>query len=376
MSAARKCIATSNPGMRVSVVGAGVAGLATAAAIAQRGAQRGVEVHVFERATSLEPVGAGLQISPNGAAVLRALGIAPLGLASQAVVLRDGLTGARVLRMDLPAGFFLVHRAELISALAAAARGAGAEIHLGQDITDPPGGLVVAADGGRSQLRARFNTAQAPQFSGQTAWRAVIHDPDAAQVAEIYMAPGRHLVTYPLSGGRRNIVAVQERPDWTEEGWHHPGDPAELRAAFADCAPQVQRILAKVDQAMLWGLFLRPVAAQWHDESCVLVGDAAHPTLPFLAQGANLALEDAWVLADCLGRLPVAEALPAYQAARQGRVQRAIRAANANAKNYHLRPGPVRLAAHTALRAADRLAPRLMLRRFDWLYGLDVTVGG
>lgn len=366
-----------------TIVGAGVAGLACAAALAQRG----LAVDIYERAPSLDPVGAGLQISPNGAAVLRALGIAPPGLPSQAVLLRDGLTGRRVLRMDLPGGFFLAHRAELIAALADAARAAGAKLHLGQEICgqeicgqencDPPAGLVIAADGGRSRLRARLCGPEAPEFSGQTAWRAVIHDPQAPPVAEVHMGPGRHLVTYPLSGGRRNIVAVQERADWAEEGWHHTGDPAELRAGFADFAPDLRRMLDQVEQVMLWGLFLRPVARRFHEGALVLVGDAAHPTLPFLAQGANLALEDALVLAACLAArpdgAPLGEALRRYEARRRPRTQRAIAAANGNAWNYHLPRGPTRLAAHTALRLVDRLAPGRMLRRFDWLYGHDVT---
>jgi salicylate hydroxylase len=180
-------------------------------------------------------------------------------------------------------------------------------------------------------------------------------------------------VTYPLAWGLRNIVAVEERPEWAAEGWHHADDPNNLICAFAGFAPEVGTWLAQVEQVHLWGLFRHPVAARWYDDRRAILGDAAHPTLPFLAQGANLALEDAWVLADRLDRLPQAEALAAYQDARRARVARVIAAANANARNYHLSHPIVRSAAHAVLRLGGALAPAAALRRFDWIYGYDAT---
>jgi salicylate hydroxylase len=184
--------------------------------------------------------------------------------------------------------------------------------------------------------------------------------------------PGQHVVTYPLPGGQLNVVAVQERADWAEEGWHVADDPQNLRAAFAGACGALRAILDRVEEVRLWGLFRHPVAARWHGGDLAILGDAAHPTLPFLAQGANLALEDAWVLAAMVDRWPLAEALDRYQAARRPRAARAIAAANANAVNYHL-AGPRRAAALAALGAMGRLAPGLFLRRFDWLYRHDVT---
>ena len=124
----------------------------------------------------------------------------------------------------------------------------------------------------------------------------------------------------------------------------------------------------------LWGLFRRPVAARWQDGRTVLLGDAAHPMLPFLAQGANMALEDAWVLADRIAALPPGDALAAYEAARRDRVVRVVAAAGANARNYHLR-GLARLVGHGVLRVADRVAPGVMVDRYRWLYDHDVTGG-
>jgi salicylate hydroxylase len=194
------------------------------------------------------------------------------------------------------------------------------------------------------------------------------------------MGPGRHIVSYPLRGGTlRNIVAVEERSAWTAEGWSHRADPADLVRAFADFGPRVQDWLARVDTAYLWGLFRHPVAKVWYqaqpDGAAVILGDAAHPTLPFLAQGANMALEDAWVLADTLASHDThAAALFAYQAARARRCARIVDAASRNARTYHL-SGLTRRVAHAGLRMGGWIAPGLALRRFDWLYDVDVTRG-
>ena len=185
------------------------------------------------------------------------------------------------------------------------------------------------------------------------------------------MGPGRHLVSYPLGAGLRNIVAVMERPDWTAEGWSHEDDPTHLRAAFARFGGPVPGWLAQVDRVGVWGLFRHQIAARWQDGQRVILGDAVHPTLPFMAQGAVMAIEDAWILAACLDRIAdQPAALARYQALRAPRVTRVIEAANANARNYHL-SGPARLIGHTGLRAISKLAPGALLGKFDWLYDYD-----
>lgn len=356
-------------------------------------AQAGAKVTVLEQASELREVGAGLQITPNGARVIRALGLEEAyhahGLAASGVWPTDALTGRVLARFDLsgtdPAYRFF-HRAALQGLLADEAEARGVTIRTGIHAESlAPGGrvqtdqgeieadLIVGADGIHSIARLFCDTgAQPARFTGQVAWRAVIPCGAEPPVARIWMAPGRHVVTYPLSGDRMNIVAVQERDEWAEEGWHHRDDPDNLRSAFADCAADLRVILDKVEEARLWGLFRHPVAGIWHGERIAVLGDAAHPTLPFLAQGANLALEDAWVLARCCADLPLDRALPRYQALRRDRVVRAIEAANANARNYHL-SGAKRRAAHLGLSLLDKLAPSMFLGRFSWLYDHDPT---
>ena len=381
---------------KITVLGAGVAGLAVATALAQRGGR----VRVLEQADAVRDVGAGLQISPNGGAVLQALRVKVAGTPARAVVLRNGADGRQVLAMDLAKlrpkqAYVFAHRADLIAALHKAALMAGVEIVLNNKVlsvdltqdrpqvttdhgTEVPD-LLIGADGLHSVTRAALNGPEQPFFTGQVAWRALIPcEPDAPDVAEVFMGPGRHLVSYPLRGGTlRNIVAVEERRRWTEESWSLREDAMEMQLAFEAFDPRVRGWLDQVRDPWLWGLFRHPVAACWGrampQGGVAILGDAAHPTLPFLAQGASLALEDAFVLARELDRgAGIEPALAAYQSARIARVTRTVNAATSNARAYHLRE-PLRGLAHLALRISGRVAPGFALSRYDWLYGHDVT---
>lgn len=385
----------------VTVLGAGVAGLAAARALALRGAR----VTVLDQTDAIREVGAGLQVSPNGAAVLKALGLGAalesVSVRAQAVELRDGLDGSLVTRLEVAQmrpdqGYHFVHRADLIALLLEGAREVGVELRLLQKVAsvdlagarprvvmatgaELEAGLLIGADGLHSPTREALNGRVAPFFTHQVAWRALIPgEPGAEAVAEVHMGPGRHLVSYPLRGGAlRNIVAVEQRRRWVEEGWSLRDDPMELKLAFETFCPRVQGWLEQVQDVWLWGLFRHQVARSWYrclpEGAVAILGDAAHPTLPFLAQGANMALEDAWLLADSLSRRGCSEdALAAWAALRAPRAARTVEAANRNARAYHLR-GPMRGLAHLGLKLGGRLAPGLALSRFDWLYGHDVT---
>lgn len=385
-------------GLDVVVIGAGIGGLAVALALRAHSAS----VTVLERAGSISEVGAGLQISPNGLAVLRALGLQPRlardAVRGRAVVLREHIHGREVLRLDLARlapeqPYYFVHRADLIDLLADAAHDAGVQIRLSQKVAQVVAGprptvvigegaqiqadLVVGADGLHSVARATLNGADRPFFTGQVAWRAVVPNlSNLSAEANVFMGPGQHLVAYPLRGGELvNLVAVQERKEWVSEGWHHHDDPNNLRAAFAGFGGVAADLLEGVGEVGIWGLFRHPVATCWHQGGVALLGDAAHPTLPFMAQGANMALEDAWVLADCMTRTSdVMRALSAYQARRRDRAVKIVAAASGNSWKYHLR-APLRGPAHLALRLGGRLAPGRMVHQFDWIYGHDVTAG-
>ena len=379
-------------GTDITVLGGGIAGLAAASALAQRGAI----VTVLEQATELGEVGAGLQISPNGVAVLEALGLreaaAKLANTPEAVELRDMFTGREVAHLAMGRAaeqrwgrpYWQFHRADLLAVLADGARAAGVELKLGQkvdglvDLGNPS--VVIAADGVRSGVRTEVFGGQPASFTGQVAWRGIIPVdklPKGAvrNTATVYMGAGRHLVTYPMRGGSIiNFVAVEERDTWADEGWNIPDTPENLRRAFAGAGAEVQTILAAVEETFLWGLFNHQYLPQWTKGNVAMVGDACHPMLPFLAQGAVMALEDAWVLARELARADtIPEGLLAYERACKSRATRVQKAAATNATVYHLPNGPARLVAHAGMKTLSRLAPSVLLGRFDWLYGEDVT---
>lgn len=365
-------------GRAATIIGGGIGGLTAALALARRGAR----VTVLERAGARREVGAGIQVSPNAGRVLEALGLTAAFHAashsSHGVELRDQ-RGALVLHLDFArwrpqASFRTIHRARLVELLDTAARDHGVEIRLNTHVDSlPEAALLIGADGLHSRARRALNGTETPFFTGQTAWRAIIPDDDQQPLTRVFMGGGRHLVSYPLGFGQRNLVAVLERDNWAEERWSQTDDPANMRREFAAFGGPVPGWLDRVTETGLWGLFRHQVAARWQDGRMAILGDAAHPTLPFLAQGACMAIEDGWTLAACLDADPAqTRALSRYQQLRQPRCTRIVAAATANARNYHL-SGPKRVAAHAALRLANRLSPRTAFERFAWVYDHDPT---
>ena len=268
-------------GKKIIVIGGGIGGLAAALALSRLGAA----VTVLEQAAEISDMGAGLQISPNGFAVLDALGLRDAvidrSMAATSLVLRNYSDSATVATLDISTGtggqnYYFIHRADLVACLLSAARQTGVQMRLqhkvkqvqtsvipqvvltnGQTIMAD---LVVGADGLHSCLRPVLNQTSAPRFTGQVAWRALVpRQSQALAQVQLYMGPGRHLVTYPLRGGQLvNVVAVQERANWAAEGWQHRDDPQNLRRAFADFSPDVQALLRSVDNVHLWGLLHKP----------------------------------------------------------------------------------------------------------------------
>ena len=361
----------------VLVVGGGIGGFAAAAALARLGAR----VTLREEAAAFQEVGAGLQISANGQCVLRALGMtqdrAPDGATVSLGTVMQTPSGRRICHVPPPVAgaTWYMHRADLLDLLISCATAAGVKIEPGQNVRPSdalPFDLIVAADGAQSAWRAHLDGDIAPRFSNQVAWRALVpvEGENPGSLAHLTMGSGAHIVTYPLrNGSLMNIVAVEERDDWQYEGWRQPGDPAELRRRFAQFDGATGGLLERAEDVHLWALHLRPVARRWTKGNVALLGDAAHPTLPFMAQGACLALEDAWTLAKLLSIAPdVKTGLSRYQALRIDRARNVVALARGNARRFHLG-----LPWAWGAQAVLALGSGILARRLEWLYAYDVT---
>ena len=392
---ATQTIGTTLSGKRFAVIGAGIGGVGAALALARRGGR----VVLFEQAPAMTEVGAGLQISPNGVAVLEALGVKASAAALASAPDKAELRNARgVLVAAMPLGavalrrygqpYWQFHRADLLDCLVQGAAAAGVEFVLGQSVQAEPDGtlnqggisqsfdLVVASDGVHSAHRKAHFGGATPQFLNHVAWRATVSaqglPADAlVQSARIYMGAGRHLVTYPLRGGTIvNLVGIVETDEWLEESWSQIGDGAGFQKAFAQFGGPVPAMLDRVETCHKWGLFGHAPVPNWVNGRLALLGDACHPTLPFLAQGATQALEDGWQLAAGLAAAQDIDAgLAQYQAARKPRADKIVQAATTSGRLYHYHSPIMRLARNAALRAVSAFAPRVMTRRFDWIYG-------
>lgn len=393
--------------MKALIAGGGIAGTAAALALAQDG----WAVDVFEQAEALTEVGAGLQLSPNVCRVLAHLDVLPAlrecSSIPQFAELRDGQSGKAVYRTELgPAAearwgapYLHVHRADLLAVLTDAALGAGAKLHLGHEVigaeSSPEkaslklqngqsfeGDLLLGADGIRSGLRSMISSDKPPRYAGQRAWRGLIPAERLAvdrvpTGAIVWMGRGRHLVCYPVRRGKLiNFVAVIDQEGWADEGWRQKGDPDALRAAFAGWADPVPSLLDAVTDCFLWGLFERPDQSGWSRDRIALIGDAAHPMKPFLAQGAAMAIEDSAALQLHLSREgDIPRALQAWEQSRHLRVRRVVRQSQANGRLFHLSNGITRAAVYGGLGLLSHVAPRLAMSQLDWLYGHDVYAG-
>ncbi|MEK9283419.1 FAD-dependent monooxygenase [Bradyrhizobium sp. ISRA442] len=391
----------------IAIAGAGIGGLTAALALAARG----FRVVVLEKAERLEEVGAGLQLSPNASRVLVELGLEDRlklrAVTPDAVCVMSARAGGELLRMPLGeaastragAPYWVVHRADLQSALAGAVSDhPDVELKLGatfEDVAPHAKGLtivhrsgtirrndlasaLIGADGVWSTVRKQLFPDVQPRFSGLIAWRGTFEATQlpreyTARRVQLWMGPNAHLVAYPIAGGRQiNVVAVLPGT-WNRPGWSTPGDPSEVMDAFA--APRwpasARMMLGAVDSWRKWALFTLPEGCGWSKGPIALLGDAVHAMLPFAAQGAGMAIEDAAVLAQHLtgeaaeSAAGIAAALKQYGRARQARVRRVQRTARQQGRIYHF-TGPLAIARDLAIRA---LGPERMLARQDWIYG-------
>jgi salicylate hydroxylase len=385
----------------VVIAGAGIGGLTAALAIARQG----FRVSVLEAAERLEEIGAGIQLSPNASRILIALGLrdrlAPHAVAPEELKVMDAASGRVLTRAALGADaerrygapYWMIHRGDLQAMLCEAVEAQpGISLHLGakvENFTLGENGVTVAADrnsqpieehgialigadGLWSTLRNQLGHA-APRFAHRTAWRALVPaeavEPEFSTPAvNLWLGHDAHLVHYPVKGGRLvNIVAIV-RDEWDQPGWSAPGASEELLARFPATRwhASPRELIGAPTQWQKWALYDCAPLKHWGEGPVTLLGDAAHPMLPYLAQGAAMAIEDAAVLGQCLREMrdDPARALRAYEQKRHARTARTQRAARSNGTIYHL--GGIRARLRTF---ALRVMGERLIRRYDWLYG-------
>mmetsp|Transcript_19771 Transcript_19771/g.32212 ORF Transcript_19771/g.32212 Transcript_19771/m.32212 type:complete len:389 (-) Transcript_19771:10-1176(-) len=388
--------------MKALIVGGGIGGLATAIALVLRGHA----VTVLEQAPALTEIGAGLQIAPNGWRVLEALGVTPLlrdtMFEPEQIEMRMGRSGRRIFGLRMRgyaqtrwgAPYIHIHRADLVDALAARLavlapdalrigvtvagyqQDAGAALLALEGGGTLPGDVVIGADGLHSVLRTQMLGPDAPRYTGNVAWRAVVpvdalgdHAPPPG--ACIWAGDRRHAVTTRLRAGTlANFVGMVEEPEPAPEGWRIEGNKADALAAFEGWHPIVTTLIQRAEVLNRWALFDRAPLPRWHEGRVGLVGDAAHPMLPSMAQGAVQALEDAWILSAALDAEADPEAAFArYFDLRIARTSRVQKGSAANARLFH-QGAPLRRAAiYGPMAVGARLLPRLIHARQDWVYG-------
>jgi salicylate hydroxylase len=389
--------------LSVGIIGGGIGGLAAALSLLGSG----VDVHVYEQATTLGEVGAGIQVSPNAARILHRLGLADelagLGVRPLAWHQRRWEDGRTLLRTPLADavieafGFphYQMHRADLLSVLARALP--LERVHVGHRFVGLADGgerveasfangervevdVLVGADGIHSTVREALFGPASPRFTGCVAYRGLIpaerlRQLDLEVTAQVWMGPQGHFVHYFVQSGRLvNFVAIVDRDTWTRESWTDHGEVADALAAYEGWHPQVRAILEAVDETFIWALFDRAPLPRWSLRRVTLLGDACHPMLPFMAQGAAQAIEDGATLAACLqrvGELGAAGALHLYETVRQPRTARIQGLSAANKTRFHLPDGPEQEERDAQMASGST---DWSIKAVAWIYGHDAGV--
>lgn len=392
--------------MKVLLAGGGIGGLSAAAALLQRG----IDVEVYEQAPELKEVGAGIQISPNGNKVLDALGVFqrlkelscdpvrkefrlwntgrpwPMLSLGKAVIESYGYPYLTVYRPDLHQALADRVRALKPDAIHLGAGVAGCEqdghsatlrLRDGRRVT---GDALIGADGVRSVVRNTVWGPCDPEFSGMVAWRGLIPMEELpahmqASVGSTWIGPGGHAVTYPLHRSKiMNFVATIEGKTWDIPEGSALGTTQECLSDFVGWHEDVQTLIKRSPRLIKWALMQRDPIPRWTQGRISLLGDAAHATLPFLAQGAVHSIEDGMVLSRCLEGVDAANApaaLARYEAARIDRTSRMVRGATANTERFHSPELATEASAEQYLQREWSAEP--IFERYDWLYRYDAN---
>lgn len=381
----------------ILIAGGGIGGLTLALSLAKRG----IACQVFEQRDSVPHEGAGIQIGPNGTRILASLDVAdalrPLAGVPHCLRVLDGESGRPLTEMPLGqsiadrqgAPYWVAHRSDLLGTLEAAARREplirikmGAGVTGVQDASDRviadtgdarhEGAALIAADGIWSKLRAAHFDPTRPKFEGKCAARAVIARSDApsglrANATMAWLAPGAHVVHYPIRGGRDIAIIVIVSEDAENRDWSTEVVAEWVTSRTRGFHTSLQQLIAVPKDWRKWSLHSLPPPSRIAAGRVALLGDAAHPVLPFLAQGGVMAIEDAAVLARDIaaahGDIPAA--LARYQHERIPRVTRVAAASRRNGEIYHM-GGVMAVARNVAMRT---LGGRRIIDRYDWLYG-------
>jgi salicylate hydroxylase len=388
----------------VLIAGAGIGGLTAALALLQRGH----DVDVYEQAPALMELGAGVQIAANGTRIFEHLGLRPafekIVCEASAKEVRIWNSGQIFKLFDLGedsvkrfgAPYWFVHRGDMhtilkdavlalkADAIHTSARCTGYSEDNGRitlEIADgrrPQGDILIGADGVHSKLREQMFDPAELEFMGIIAWRGLIERkklPADLQrmVGTNWVGPGGHVITYPIHGGEwMNFVGFGERSDWRVESWNEKGTHEECAKDFVGWNPAIHEMIGLLDQPFKWALVSRPPLQTWSRGRATLLGDACHPTLPFLAQGAIMALEDSIVLARCLEKYSNIEAaLVHYQNARVERTTKIVNGSNESGRRFHNRilADPVEAVAFMQ----REWAPDKVRTRYDWLFEYDAV---
>lgn len=386
--------------LEISIIGGGIGGLAAALTLFQAGH----DVHVYEQATAITEIGAGIQISPNASRLLHRLGLSEAMSRSGVKPLwrhqrrwQDGRTLARgplgaAAEARFGAPYYNFHRADLIALLAAAFP--RERVHLGHRLSavsdngrrvearfangeHVQSDVLIGADGIHSVVRAAIIGPEAPAFTGCVAYRGLVpaervRDLGLPLEAQNWLGPGRHLVHYFVSAARFvNVVCVIEQDSWQNESWTDRGAVADVVEAYRGWHPAAVRLIEAMDETFKWALFDRPPLHRWSAGRITLLGDSCHPMLPMMAQGAAQAIEDGATLTACLADIApqdVAGALARYEQLRLPRASRLQAMSRANKTNFHLADGPEQAArdARMSSGGTDWAASSV-----DWLYDHD-----
>jgi salicylate hydroxylase len=384
--------------MRVGIAGGGLGGLTAALFLLRAGVW---DVRVFEQQSALSEIGAGIQVAPNAVRLLQRLGLGP-ELSGVAVpfevawefrrwqdgrVLFSQSFGAEgEARFGAP--YIAIHRADLLRVLGDAVP--SGVVSLGRHVTgvdgerfvfedgsvSEPFDVLVGADGIHSVVRDVVSGPGSPSFTGLAAYRALVPADEAPSfarrpVCSIWLGPSRHFVHYPVSGGAFvNLVTANPAGDWREESWTAPGAVPDFLAEFSGWDPAVRQLIGAARETRRYAFYAREPITSWVSGRIALLGDAAHPMLPFFAQGAGQAIEDGAVLARCLASdADVETALRRYESVRVKRATRVQRMSGERRDHHHMPDGPEQLERDAALGSQDPLGHN------QWLYGHDVEEG-